>query len=147
MTQRTLSVQQYAKHVPWNALCSMACQHDNKKLAQSTISPSPPGLIAAGLNVRVVMFSRFGNFLKLRNLSVAGNRLESIPPSFGNLLHLDRVVLDCNSLRRLPETLGRMKCRWLNVSNNKLVRKLENNRFPFSLSVAILSSSLVTVCG
>lgn len=54
---------------------------------------------------------------------MAGNRLESIPPSFGNLLRLDRVVLDCNSLRRLPETLGRMKCRWLNVSNNKLVNK------------------------
>lgn len=48
-------------------------------------------------------------------------RLGSIPPSFGNLLRLDRVVLDCNRLRRLPETLGRMKCRWFNVSNNKLV--------------------------
>lgn len=71
--------------------------------------------------MRVLLERRFGNLLRLRNLSLAGNRLESIPPSFGNLVRLDQVVLDCNALRRLPETLGRMKCRWLNVSNNKLV--------------------------
>lgn len=49
-------------------------------------------------------------------------RLEAIPPSFGNFVRLDRVVLDGNRLRRLPETLSRMKCRFFNVSNNKLVR-------------------------
>lgn len=88
------------------------------------VSPIPPRANDGRAQLRLLMFSRFGNLLKLRNLSLAGNRLETIPPSFGNLLHLDRVVLDCNSLRRLPETLGRMKCHWLNVSNNKLVRKL-----------------------
>lgn len=49
-------------------------------------------------------------------------RLKTIPPSFGNLIRLKRVVLDYNCLRRLPETLGKMRCLSLNVSNNRLVR-------------------------
>lgn len=49
-------------------------------------------------------------------------RLTALPPSFGNLIRLDRVSLDGNKLRRLPETLGRLKCHSFNVNNNFLVR-------------------------
>ncbi|CAM9246461.1 unnamed protein product, partial [Chrysoparadoxa australica] len=46
--------------------------------------------------------------------------LETVPASFGNLMKLKRVVLECNRLRRLPETLGKLQCFLLNLNSNRL---------------------------
>ena len=54
-------------------------------------------------------------------LLLATNRLQTLPITFGNLRKLDRVIADCNRLRRVPETLSRMTCHTLSFNCNQLV--------------------------
>jgi Leucine-rich repeat (LRR) protein len=69
--------------------------------------------------VHAHLHANSGLLVELRVLEVAGNRLSTVPPSFGNLTRLRRVVLDCNRLRALPETLGTLRCTRLSLSSNR----------------------------
>ncbi|CAM9799784.1 unnamed protein product, partial [Phaeothamnion confervicola] len=73
-------------------------------------------------NRLVTLPTRIGNLMVLKRLHLSSNALTALPPSFGNLTELShQVILDCNRLRQLPETLGLMQCKVLNVSANRLV--------------------------
>ncbi|MFX0063938.1 MAG: alpha/beta fold hydrolase, partial [Candidatus Hermodarchaeota archaeon] len=63
----------------------------------------------------------FGQLTNLKELSLWGNQLRSLPESFGQLTKLQTLDLSSNKLSSLPESFGQLtKLNWLLLKKNQL---------------------------